>query len=174
MAPAFDRAHGAALVAASDGSIHSVDLTAGTARWKAMTDGEIHSTPLVTGNRVCVAGTDKRLYALDAATGAVVLKIATTGKNYGSPRVIDRRIYFGSTSGIVYEFDPGVDAVTGQVQLPERITDPIAYSRATRLSTRDPAMARSMRFAKMRWHRQATGNCAHWIFGSAQLRGAEG
>ncbi len=56
------------------------------------------------------------------------------GKNYAGARLVKERIYFGSTSGLVYEIDPKLGhLVTGQVQIPDRITDPIVYSAAHNL-----------------------------------------
>ncbi|MEN3346369.1 MAG: hypothetical protein V7632_4 [Bradyrhizobium sp.] len=131
-APAFDPARRAVVVGAMDGSIRSIDL-AGRERWRVQTGDAIHASPLVAGDRVYVASADKNVYAMDADSGRGVLRMTTTGKNYASPRLIGGRIYFGSTSGLVYEFNPRIDAITGQVQLPERITDPIAHSSTTGL-----------------------------------------
>ncbi len=62
--------------------------------------------------------------------------------------MIGGRIYFGSTSGLVYEFNPRINAITGQVQLPERITDPIAYGSTSGLFYAAPMTARSMHSAE--------------------------
>jgi outer membrane protein assembly factor BamB len=131
-APAFDAVRRAVVVGAMDGSIRSIDLS-GRERWRVQTGDAIHATPLVVGDRVYVGSADKNVYVINADNGRGVLKMSTTGKNYGSPRLIGGRIYFGSTSGLVYEFNPRIDAITGEIQLPERITNPIVHSAATGL-----------------------------------------
>lgn len=131
-APAFDPVRRAIVVGAMDGSIRSIDL-AGGERWRVQTGDSIYATPLVAGDRVYVASADKNVYVIDANSGKGVLRMATSGKNYASPRLIGGRIYFGSTSGLVYEFNPRLNAITGEVQLPERITNPIVHSSTTGL-----------------------------------------
>lgn len=130
-APAFDPSRNAVIVGAFDGSIHSIDLATGNARWTVKTNDAVYCTPLVVDDRIYITSTDKHLYVLDAHNGGVLLKFPTPGKNYASPRLIRGRVYFGSSSGMVYELDPGIAAITGQVQLPERLTDAITYSEAT-------------------------------------------
>jgi outer membrane protein assembly factor BamB/orotate phosphoribosyltransferase len=128
MSPAFDRVRNAIIVGTHGGLIHSVDLNTGKARWTAKSDNVVYSTPLVVGDRIYVTSTDKHAYVLNANNGRELIRISTHGKNFASPRLIDERIYFGSTSGLIYEFDPALNSVTGQVQLPERLTDAVVYS----------------------------------------------
>lgn len=131
-APAFDPARRAVVVVAMDGTIRSIDL-AGRERWRVQTGDAIHAAPLIAGDRIYVASADKNVYVIDAGSGRGVLRMTTSGKNYAAPRLIGGRIYFGSTSGLVYEFNPRIDAITGEVQLPERITNPVAHSATTGL-----------------------------------------
>lgn len=42
-------------------------------------------------------------------------------------------MYIGDTFGVVYELDPRQAAVTGQAQLPERVTDRVIGDRETGL-----------------------------------------
>lgn len=127
-APIFDMERNTIVFGVFDGSIQSVIIQSGMPVWSVRTGDAIYSTPLLIKNRVYVTSTDKRFYVLNADDGKIVCRRLTHGRIYSSPRLIEGQIYFGSTSGTVYEFDPSTNAITGQVQLPERITNAIAYS----------------------------------------------
>lgn len=126
-AVAFDRDRDAILVGTMRGSIHSISVPTGEVRWSAATTDAIHGPPLVWGNLVFVTSTDKHFYMINGENGKVLRRFPTRGKIFAPARLFDGRLYFGATSGIVYEVDPRSGVVTGQVQLPERITDAIAY-----------------------------------------------
>jgi outer membrane protein assembly factor BamB/orotate phosphoribosyltransferase len=132
-AVAFDKKRDGVLIGALDGSIHSIGLSTGTARWSARTGDAIYSTPLVVGDQVYVTSTDKNLYIFDAHNGKILGCVPTLGKIYATPRLIEGRVYFGATSGIVYEIDLASYDITGRIQLPERIADPILHDPLTRL-----------------------------------------
>jgi outer membrane protein assembly factor BamB len=132
-AAAFDSTRSAILVSALDGSLHSISVSTGKARWSAKTDGALHSTPLVLNDGVYVTSTDKHLYVLNADTGKLLRRIPTRGRLYASPRLYEGRVYLGATSGLVYEIDPVNRAITGQVQLPEPIADAIVHDGVTGL-----------------------------------------
>jgi outer membrane protein assembly factor BamB/LPS sulfotransferase NodH len=132
-APAFDGARNTVICGSSDGLIHVVDVDSGEATWKVRTEDMIYSTPLIVGDRAYVASTDKFVYVLDLADQRVVKKIHTGAKNFASPRLIGGRVYGANTSGRIFEVDLTTFQVTGQVQLPERITNAVAYSERTGL-----------------------------------------
>jgi outer membrane protein assembly factor BamB len=132
-AVAFDGDRDAILAGTMDGSIHSVSISTGKVRWSAMTGGAVYSTPLVLGGRVLVTSTDKHLHVFDAENGKPLKRLPTLGKIFAAPHLFNGHIYFGTTAGIVYEIDPISCAVTGQLQLPERITDALAFDDPTGL-----------------------------------------
>jgi len=121
------------LVGTLDGSLHSIGLSTGVANWSAKTGDAVYSSPLLVGDDVYVTSTDKHVYVLNRDTGDIRRCVPVNGRIYASPRLIEGRVYFGSTAGIIYEIDLANYAISGQVQLPERITDPIAYSALTGL-----------------------------------------
>ena len=121
------------IVGSFDGKIYVVDLESGRELWSAKTDTVIYSTPLVVGDRAYVVSTDKHLYVLDLARQVVITRLHAGAKLYSSPCLIDGRIYFGSTGGLVFELDPERLLFTGRVQLPDRITNAVAYSERHRL-----------------------------------------
>ncbi len=45
--------------------------------------------------------------------------------------MLEGRIYFGACNGMVYELDPATDEITGTHQLPDAITNALAYNSAT-------------------------------------------
>jgi len=132
-APALDPVRGSVIAGSFDGMIYVVDLESGRELWSVKTDTVIYSTPLVVGDRAYVVSTDKHLYVLDLAERAVITRVHAGAKLYSSPRLIDGRIYFGSTGGLVFELDPERLLFTGRVQLPDRITNAVAYSERHRL-----------------------------------------
>lgn len=132
-APAFDGTRNTVVCGSSDGRIHVVDIDSGDAVWKVRTDDMIYSTPLIVGDRAYVPSTDKFLYVLDLADRRVVKRIHTGAKNFASPRLIEGRVYAAATSGTIFEIDPATLQITGEVQLPERITNAVAYSQRTGL-----------------------------------------
>lgn len=87
----------------------------------------------MTGDRAHVASTDKHLYVLDLRERVVVKRLHAGAKLYSSPRLIEGRVYFGTTGGVVYELDPERLLFTGRLQLPDRITNALAYSERHRL-----------------------------------------
>jgi len=129
-APVFDP-DGQVMFVTLDGWIYSVSLSTGKARWSRKVEDAVHSTPLIFNGKVYVGTTGKAFYVLDVERGDVIHRMLTRGRVHASPRLIGERLYFGSTAGVVYELDPNKYEVTGWVQLPERITDPIAYSPLT-------------------------------------------
>jgi outer membrane protein assembly factor BamB/orotate phosphoribosyltransferase len=130
-AVAFDHDRNAVLTATMGGSIYSVDLSTGKIGWSASTDGAVYATPLVVADRVFLPSTDKYLHVFDAKDGRLLKRIPTYGKVLATPRLFNGSIYFGASSGIIYEVSPTSCAVTGQLQLPERITDALAFDDAT-------------------------------------------
>ena len=132
-APALDAARDAVIFGSFDGKIYVVDLGSGSEVWSVKTGNIIYSTPLVLGNRAYVVSTDKHLYVLDLATRAVIKRLHAGSKLYSSPRAIEGRVYFGSTGGVLLELDPERLLFTGRAQLPDRITNAVAYGERHRL-----------------------------------------
>src|SRR2546426_597085 len=115
------------------GSLAALDMGTGAKVWELPVREYLHGTPLVVGDRAYVVSTDKHLYVLDLARQVVITRLHAGAKLYSSPRLIDSRIYFGSTGGLVFELDPERLLFTGRVQLPDRITNAVAYSERQRL-----------------------------------------
>jgi hypothetical protein len=82
-------------------------------------------------DKAYIGSTDKYLYVLDLERRAVKTKIFAGSKIFGPPRWLQGRIYFGACNGIVYEIDAGTDEITGAHQLPDAITNALAYNAVT-------------------------------------------
>lgn len=132
-APAFDLARNAVLFGAHDGCIYMLDIDSGALLWKTETGNAVYSMPLVLDGRAFVSSTDKYIYVLDLEERKVIRKIFTGGKNFASPRLLEGRVYCAATSGAIFEIDPDTLAVTGRLQLPERITNALVYSETSGL-----------------------------------------
>jgi outer membrane protein assembly factor BamB len=96
-------------------------------KWRTSTRGSIYSEPLIAGNDIYLASTDKSLYILERETGTPKTRLDVGAKLYSSPALHLGRVYFASTAGMIYEYDPIQGQLTGQSQLPERITNKVAY-----------------------------------------------
>jgi len=130
-APAFDRKRGHLVTGCADGWICIVDVATGREVWSVRTDNTIYTVPLVVEDKAYVGSTDKYLYVLDLERRAVKTRIFAGSKIFGPPRLLQGRIYFGACSGMVYEIDPATDEITGTHQLPDAITNALAYNATT-------------------------------------------
>jgi outer membrane protein assembly factor BamB/orotate phosphoribosyltransferase len=130
-APAFDRKRGHLITGCADGWIYIIDVETGNEVWSVKTDNTIYTVPLVVEDKAYIGSTDKYLYVLDLERRAVKTKIFAGSKIFGPPRYLKGRIYFGACNGIVYEIDPGADEITGTHQLPDAITNALAYNATT-------------------------------------------
>ena len=130
-APAFDTKRGHLLTGCADGWIYIVEVETGKEVWSVKTDNTIYTVPLVVEDKAYIGSTDKYLYVLDLERRAVKTKIFAASKIFGPPRLLQGRIYFGACNGIVYEIDPATDEVTGTHQLPDAITNALAYNAMT-------------------------------------------
>jgi outer membrane protein assembly factor BamB/orotate phosphoribosyltransferase len=131
-APAFDKKRGHLVTGCADGVIYIVDIETGKEVWSVKTDNTIYSVPLVVDDKAYIGSTDKYLYVLDLDRRAVKTKIYAASKVFGPPRLLEDRIYFGACDGVVYELDPAGDEISGTHQLPDAITNALAYNSATR------------------------------------------
>jgi outer membrane protein assembly factor BamB len=130
-APAFDRKRAHLVTGCADGWIYIIDIETGKEVWSVKTDNTIYTVPLVVEDKAYIGSTDKYLYVLDLERRGVKTKIFAGSKIFGPPRLLQRRIYFGACNGIVYEIDPTTDEITGTHQLPDAITNALAYNAIT-------------------------------------------
>jgi outer membrane protein assembly factor BamB/orotate phosphoribosyltransferase len=130
-APAFDRKRGHLLTGCADGWIYIIDVETGKEVWSVKTDNTIYTVPLVVEDKAYIGSTDKYLYVLDLERRIVKTKIFAASKIFGPPRLLQGRIYFGACNGIIYEIDPATDEITGTHQLPDGITNALAYNATT-------------------------------------------
>ncbi len=131
-APAFDEKRGHLITGCADGWIYIIDVETGTEAWSVKTDNTIYTVPLVVGDKAYIGSTDKYLYVLDLERRAVKTRIFAASKVYGPPRLLDGRIYFGACNGVVYEIDLLSDEITGTHQLPDAVTNALAYNADSR------------------------------------------
>lgn len=130
-APAFDEKRGHLVTGCADGRIYVIDVETGKEVWSAGTDNTIYSVPLVVNDRAYIGSTDKYLYVLDLDRRVVKTKIYAGSKVFGAPRLLEGRIYFGASNGVVYELDPATDEISGMHQLPDAVTNALAYNPKT-------------------------------------------
>lgn len=131
--PVYARQSEMVIFGCFDHHIYALHAVTGDLVWKLETEGIVYSEPLVVGERVYATSTDKRLYVLELRTGAVLHTYESSAKLFSSPALIGERIYFGTNAGVILEYDPKSDTVTGRHQLPERITNKIAYGEQSQL-----------------------------------------
>ena len=125
--PGYDAASHQVVVGSFDKHVYAIDARSGQVKWRTATCGSIYSEPLIVENNIYIASTDKSLHILERETGASKTRLDVGAKLYSSPSSHLGRIYFATTAGVVYEYDPIGEQLTGQSQLPERVTNRIAY-----------------------------------------------
>ena len=130
-APAFDAKREHVITGCADGRIYIIDVATGNEAWSVPTNNTIYTVPLVLEDKAYIPSTDKYLYVLDLERRVVKTKIFANSKIYGPPRLLAGKIYFGACNGLVYELDSATDEVTGAHQLPDAITNALAYNAAT-------------------------------------------
>jgi len=130
-APAFDRKRGHLVTGCADGWIYIIDVATGREVWSVRTDNTIYTVPVVVEDKAYVGSTDKYLYVLDLEHRAVKTKLFAGSRIFGPPRLLRGKIYFGACNGMVYEIDPATDEITGTHQLPDAITNALAYNATT-------------------------------------------
>jgi outer membrane protein assembly factor BamB len=131
-APAFDTKRGHLITGCADGRIYVIDVETGAEVWSVQTGNTIYSVPLVAGDKAYLGSTDKYLYVLDLVGRQLKTKIFASSKVFGPPKLLEGRIYFGACNGIVYEIDPVADQITGTHQLPDAVTNAVAYNAVTK------------------------------------------
>jgi outer membrane protein assembly factor BamB/orotate phosphoribosyltransferase len=130
-APAFNTRRGHVITGCADGRIYIIDIETGKQVWSVQTDNTIYTVPLAVEDKAYVGSTDKYLYVLDLERRAVKTKIFAASKIFCPPRLLARKIYMGACNGVIYEIDPESDEVTGKHQLPDAITNALAYNQET-------------------------------------------
>ena len=130
-APAFDRKRGQLITGCADGWVYVIDVATGQEVWSVQTDNTIYTVPLIVEDKAYVGSTDKYLYVLDLERRVVKAKIFAASKIFGPPRFLQGKIYFGACNGIVYQIDPATDEITGTHQLPDAVTNALAYNAET-------------------------------------------
>jgi len=132
-AATFDTERSQIVAGCANGYIYVVDIDSGKEVFSVKTDGTIYTIPLVVGDKAYIGSTDKHLYILDLKGKQLKSKLPIGGKIFSPATYINNFIYFSGTDGIVYEMDPVLDVITGIHQLPDAITNRIAYSPQTNL-----------------------------------------
>lgn len=132
-APAFDLKRNSVITGCADGCVYVIDITTGQNVWSVKTDNTIYTVPLVVGDFCYIGSTDKYFYILDLEKMVVAQKIRIGSKIFAPPRLINGRIYFGASDGRVFELDSRSHQITGTHQLPDAITNAIAFSADTKL-----------------------------------------
>jgi outer membrane protein assembly factor BamB len=132
-APAFDVKRNHLITGCSDGAIYIIDVETGKLVWSVQTDNTIYTVPLVVDDTAYVGSTDKYFYILDLERKSVTTKIYAGSKIFGPATLVDGRIYFGACNGLVYEVDPQTFSTTGTHQLPDAVTNAVAYNQDSRL-----------------------------------------
>jgi len=130
-APAFDAKRGHLITGCADGRIYIIDVDTGNEVWSVQTDNTIYTIPLVVDDTAYIGSTDKYLYVLDLDQRIVKKKLYAGSKIFSPPRLLEGRIYFGACNGMVYELDPVTAEITGTHQLPDAITNALAYNSET-------------------------------------------
>jgi len=125
--PGYDAVSHQVVVGSFDKHVYAIDTRSGQVKWRTATCGSIYSEPLIVDNSIYIASTDKSLHILERETGTSKTRLDVGAKLYSSPSSHLGRIYFATTAGVVYEYDPIGEQLTGQSQLPERVTNKIAY-----------------------------------------------
>lgn len=130
-APAFDTKRDHLVTGCANGKIYIIDIESGKEVWSVQTGNTIYTVPLVSGDKAYIGSTDKYMYVLDLDRRVVKTRIFAASKVFGPPRLLEGRTYFGASSGMVYEIDPETDEVTGTHQLPDAVTNALAYNAST-------------------------------------------
>lgn len=132
-APAFDRKRNQIVTGSADGYVYVIDIASGAEIWSLKTGDEVYTIPLIVEDLLFVGSTDKCFYIIDLAKNQMIKSIYTGSKIYSPPTLVNAKIYFGSCNGIIYEIDLDSLEITGTHQLPDAITNKIAYSEQYRL-----------------------------------------
>lgn len=127
-APAFDPIRGHLITGCANGRIYVIDIETGREVWSVQTDNTIYTVPLVVGDFSYVGSTDKCLYILDLSKRVVKRKIYTGSKVFSPASFINGAVYFGSCNGLIYRIEPTTGNITGTHQLPDAVTNRVAYS----------------------------------------------
>jgi outer membrane protein assembly factor BamB len=105
-------ADGLALVGASDGLVHAVDMGSGAERWAFQTGGTVQTSPAAADGRVFAIGEDgttgrSTLFAIDAASGKEIWSFAppTAALHVSAPTVAGGRVFEAFGDGMVRAFD---------------------------------------------------------------------
>jgi outer membrane protein assembly factor BamB len=130
-APAFDVKRGHVVTGCADGTIYIIDVETGEEVWSVKTDNTIYTVPLVTDDTAWIGSTDKYFYVLDLEQRTVKKKLYVASKIFGPARLLEGRIYFGACNGMIYELDPVTTEITGTLQLPDAVTNALAYNAET-------------------------------------------
>ena len=125
-APAFDETRGLIYFGSFDGGIRAIDTETGELVWTIQTQNAIYSTPLLAEGKLFVTSTDKYLHIVDLEQSAH-RKMLLHAKSCSSPTLIGDRVFFGANNGVVFEMDPVTEEVTGRLQLPDAMTNRVAY-----------------------------------------------
>jgi len=89
-------ADGLLYVGSGDGSLHAVEATSGTRRWRFATDGKLRHGAAVAGAQVFVGSADGHVYALDRQDGRELWRHDTGAAVDATPVVHEGRVLVGN------------------------------------------------------------------------------
>ncbi len=94
--------------------------------WAIKTPNTIYSTPLQVADRLFVAGSDKNLHVIDLNRTTHEM-IALGSKSVSTPVKIGESVFVGSNGGVIFEVDLTGQFIVGRHQLPDPMTNRVAY-----------------------------------------------
>lgn len=134
-APAFDKVRNQLVTGCANGTIYIIDIETGKEVWSVKTGNTIYTVPLAHDKYAFIGSTDKYFYVLDLVEKKILHKIFCGSKVFAPPALINDKIYFAACNGMICELSLNGAAmeITGFHQLPDAITNKIAYSEQTEL-----------------------------------------
>lgn len=124
--PTFDEDRDLLYVAGFDGLIRALDISSGSQVWALSTSNIIYSAPLIVGTKLLLTGTDKHLHVVDLELRKhQTLDLGS--KSLSTPVVIEENVFFGTNGGLIWEFDPNTETLVGRHQLPDAVTNRLAW-----------------------------------------------
>lgn len=127
--PAIDEQRSITAFASFDKHIYLLDLKTGfkLGQWET---GEIcYTTPLIHNGRIFCGSGDRHLHIIDIDRRERIKTIDFGARIYCPPRLIDGNIMFGTNGGRVVEMNPTTFEIEGVIQLPDAVTNAIAFSK---------------------------------------------
>jgi orotate phosphoribosyltransferase len=130
--PTFDENRDLLYVTGFDGLIRALDISSGSQVWAISTPNIIYSAPLIVGPKLLVTATDKRLHVIDLELRKhKTLDLGS--KSLSTPVLIEGNVFFGTNGGLIWEFEPITETLVGRHQLPDAVTNRLAWCPQSKL-----------------------------------------